>query len=448
MIIRPILCLASAATALMTVAPCSAQTRESNDEHPFVVPLQIPAVADNTPSSLTGKWGGLRTRLRDDGVDLKASYGSETAWNPEGGEQNRITETGQFDFTAQIDTEKLIGLKGGTFQAVVTYRRGQDLGAVANLGVLQQVQEVYGRGQTWRLTRFFYLQKFLDGHADVRFGRLTMGGEFGKFTCLSENLSFCGSPAGNLVGDYWYNWPVSQWGIRGRLRNSAGYIMVGAYEVNPRNLDNTFTIGYFHGATGVLLPAEIALTPRLGEDRLPGSYKLGGWVNTSNGNDVALDIYGQPAKVTGLAPLQHSSRYGVYAQFQQQLTGRATDAQVEPDVVQGLSVFFNATLADRATSTNDNQFATGLFYTGLLRSRPKDDFELAIARTHVNSRTWIGLPPGAARPNSEYAAEIDYGVHATGWLTLRPNLQYIVDPGGLSSKTNVVIVGMKGSVSL
>ena len=117
-------------------------------------------------------------------------------------------------------------------------------------------------------------------------------------------------------------------------------------------------------------------------------------------------------------------------------------------MVQGLSVFFNATLADRATSTNDNQFATGLFYTGLLRSRPKDDFELAIARTHVNSRTWIGLPPGAARPNSEYAAEIDYGVHATGWLTLRPNLQYIVDPGGLSSKTNVVIVGMKGSVSL
>ena len=24
------------------------------------------------------------------------------------------------------------------------------------------------------------------------------------------NLSFCGSPVGNIAGDYWYTWPVSR----------------------------------------------------------------------------------------------------------------------------------------------------------------------------------------------------------------------------------------------
>ena len=398
--------------------------------------------------SLTGEWGGLRTRLRDDGVELTAGYVSETAWNAHGGQRERVRETGQFAFAATVDTGKLIALDGGTFQATVTFRRGKDLGAAAGLDVLQQVQEVFGRGQTWRLTQFWYQQSFANGHADLKVGRLTQGEDFAAFSCYLQNLSFCGSPPGNLAGDYWYNWPISQWGARLRVKNDRFYAMAGAYEVNPRNLDNRFILGYFHGATGVLVPLEVGYTPRLGPSRLPGSYRLGAWYDSATADDVGLDINHQPRRVTGLAPLQRKGRYGVYAQFQQQLTGTAEDGPAGPVTTKGLTAFLNITQTDRRTTVTDNQVAAGLAFKGILPFRPKDDLAIAVARTNVNANALAGLPPGQPRPDAEYAAELAYCIHVITWLTLRPNLQYIARPGGFRQAPDVVVLGLKASITL
>ena len=62
------------------------------------------------PATMTGEWGGLRTRLREDGIDISASYGSQTAWNISGGKRELVRESGQFALGAKIDTEALIGL--------------------------------------------------------------------------------------------------------------------------------------------------------------------------------------------------------------------------------------------------------------------------------------------------------------------------------------------------
>ena len=310
------------------------------------------------------------------------------------------------------------------------------------------MQEVYGRGQTWRLTQFWYKQIFAGGHADLKLGRLTQGEDFGDFSCQFMNLTFCGSPAGNLAGDYWYNWPISQWGARLRLTSGSVYATIGAYEINPRNLDKTFTIGHFHGATGAMVPLEVGVNTRLGANALPGSYKLGAWYNSSNADDVGLDIDRRPLVVNGLAPLRRNGRYGVYLQLQQQLTGTAKVTADGPVATHGLVAFLNVTQTDRQTSTTDNQIAGGIFYTGLFAARPKDDFGVAIGRTNVNGRVATLLaPPGGERPDAEYAAEIDYGIHATDWLILRPNAQYIVDPGGYDHARDVVIVGLKGAMT-
>ncbi|AYJ84789.1 carbohydrate porin (plasmid) [Sphingomonas paeninsulae] len=252
----------------------------------------------------------------------------------------------------------------------------------------------------------------------------------------------CGQPR----GDYWYNWPISNWGARLRVKNDRFYAMIGAYEINPRNLDHEFTIGYFHGATGVMVPVEVGYTPRFGTSRLPGSYKFGGWYNSANADDLYYDINYQPPAVTGLAPLQKNGRYGAYIQFQQQLTGTTEDGPTGPKTKQGMTAFLNVTQTDRATQVTDNQIAGGVFYTGLFKSRPQDDMGIAIARTNVNARSTRDIVPGAERPNAEYAAEINYGVHLTDWLVLKPNIQYIIDPGGYAHATDVVVLGMDGSI--
>ena len=45
--------------------------------------------------------------------------------------------------------------------------------------------------------------------------------------------------------------------------------------------------------------------------------------------------------------------------------------------------------------------------------------------------------------DTEYNAELYYGVHVTDWLTVRPNLQYIKQPGGVDEVDNALVAGIK-----
>ena len=228
---------------------------------------------------------------------------------------------------------------------------------VAGLGTLQQTQEVYGRGQTWRLTRLWYEQAL--GRASIKVGRSNVGEDFATFSCDFMNLSFCGAQPGNIVGGYWFNWPVGEWMACAKLSMGDGYVQLGAYEVNPRNLHKRFTIGYLHGATGVLLPVEGVWKPKLGG--LPGTWRAGDWYDTSRADDVVLDRTGGLAATSGLDPLRRDGRWGGWAILRQQVTGTAD----KDGTVRGPTLFARATEADRRTARLDSQISLGLFYEGL-----------------------------------------------------------------------------------
>lgn len=399
------------------------------------------------PPGLIGDWQEIRSRLGKRGIGVTARYASESGYNVAGGDRQLFRETGQFDAGVLLDLDKLVGLTGGAFQATVTWRRGRNLTADAGIDSLQQVQEIYGRGQTVRVTQLWYEQR-LGQNVEIKLGRTNPGEDFAVFSCHFMNLSFCGAQPGNLVGDYWQNWPVGQWGARIRVDLPRDlYVQGGVYEINPRNLDATFFIAHFKGATGALIPVELGWT-RGGEGNggNVGSYKVGAWLGTADGDDVLLDVNRAPVIVTGLSPLQHSSRYGVYATMQQQLTGTSKDGKA----LTGLSMFANVTQADRATSVTDNQVSLGLFYKGLVPAVPGDVLGFGVARTNVNgrARTADRLVPGTPVRHAEYAAEVYYSIHPADWLELRPNLQYIHHPGGIREAADVGVLGLKAAITL
>jgi porin len=397
------------------------------------------------PPGLIGDWQAIRTRLGQRGIGVTARYASESGYNFAGGDRQLFRETGQFDAGVLLDLDKLIGLTGGAFQATVTWRRGRNLTADAGINALQQVQEVYGRGQTVRVTQLWYEQR-IGRDVEVKVGRTNPGEDFAVFSCHFMNLSFCGAQPGNLVGDYWQNWPVGQWGARVRVSLPRDlYVQSGVYEINPRNLDDDFFIARFRGATGALIPVEIGWT-RGSAGGLVGSYKVGGWIGTADGDDVLFDRNRNASIVTGLDPLSHSSRYGVYVTMQQQLTGTSKDGKS----LTGLSMFANVTQADRATSVTDNQVSLGLFYKGLVPAVPGDVLGFGVARTNVNGRAAAAdrRVPGTRVRDAEYAAEVYYSIHPADWLELRPNLQYIRHPGGIREEKDVGVVGMKAAITL
>jgi porin len=395
-------------------------------------------------------WGDLRAMLREEGIDFRIGYTSETATNAQGGNEQLWRYTDQWVFATKLDLQKLFGFRDAQFSLVITDRNGRNLSDDAHLGSLQQVQEVYGRGQTWRFTQLWYDQKYLDGKLDWKIGKFPEGDDFAAFSCEFMNLTFCGAAPGNIVGSYWYNWPVSQFATRVRTNIAGfGYVQVGAYEINPSYLLTRYAldIGSPPGATGVLAPFEIGWLPSFGG--LAGSYKFGAWYNSSTAPDVVDNTAGEPLAIAGGKPLMRHGLYGGYVSFQQRLTG--TDSGTK----RGLSVFLNATYADRRTSTLDSQVAAGMFYTGPLARRPADELGFAIGETHVNPRVAdvermqdTAGDSSVGVQASEWASEVFYNVHVKGWLDVRPNVQYVVAPGGVSRNTNDLILGLKLAVNL
>lgn len=414
-----------------------------------ILPLaSLPARAEDPPQQLFGDWGGFRTDLANKGIQFQLGYVEEIAGNTSGGDQHLTRAAGQLTLGTTLDMQKLFGLQGGTFQMTVTDRNGNNLSADANLNTLMQVQEVFGRGNIFRLTQMWYEQKLFDDAVSVKFGRMGVGEDFSEFSCTFMNLTFCGGPPGNVAYESNYYWPLTQWATRIKFNAGDFYAMVGAYQVDPRNADETngFYLGW-SDTTGVLLPAEVGWKPTFGG--LPGKYALTVWYDTSSADDVLSNKRGLPLAVFGGEPRVDRGRYGIGFIAQQQLT--APDSK---DSLRGLSAFFTGTQQTQSSTFLDNQFTVGMLYTGLFESRPRDVIAVALGRTQVNPRyaenyalTNFESLGYLQTPKAEYEIEAYYNIHVYNGLDVRPNIQFIRYPGGITNADNVFVLGLKTEVN-
>ncbi|KNC06930.1 carbohydrate porin [Pseudomonas coleopterorum] len=406
---------------------------------------------------MTGDWGGARTELLEKGYDFSLEYVGEVGSNLNGGYNDDTTArySDQFALGVKMDLEKILGWNDAEFKLAITERSGRNISndriGDPRAGTLSSSQEVWGRGQTWRLTQMWYKQGYFDNKLNVKIGRFGPGEEFNSFPCDFQNLAFCGSQVGNWVGNIWYNWPVSQWALRIKYNITPEvYAQVGVFEQNPSYLEtgNGFKLSG-SGTKGMILPVELVWTPKLND--LPGEYRLGYYYSTAKADDVYEDGNGQAAAVSGASYKSHSSKHGAWIVAQQQLTSHNGSA------ARGLSIFANATVHDKDTNFVDNYQQIGLTYMGPFDARPKDDIGVGIARIHVNddvrkNRRLVNdlnnvddydNPTYLPIQDTEYNAEIYYGFHVTNWLTVRPNVQYIKHPGGVNQVDDALVAGLK-----
>ncbi len=406
---------------------------------------------------MLGDWGGTRTELLEKGYDFTLGYTGEMGSNLHGGysHDRAARYSDQFTFGVNMDLQKILGWHDTEFQLTVTERHGDNISNDRindpRVGGFTSAQEVWGRGETWRLTQMWIKQKYFDGALDVKFGRFGEGEDFNSFPCDFQNLAFCGSQVGNWVGGIWYNWPVSQWALRVRYNlNDELYAQVGVFEQNPSNLEsgNGFKLSG-SGTQGAVMPVELVWSPRL--NGLKGEYRAGYYYSNAKAQDVLKDSNGAPAAISGAAYRSSSSKHGLWLGVQQQVSAQASDQS------RGLSLFANATVHDKKTNAIDNYVQAGVVYKGPFDARAKDDIGFALARVHVNpayrknarlANQAAGLddydnPGFLPVQDTEYSAELYYGIHLADWLTVRPNLQYIRHPGGVSQVDGALIGGLK-----
>jgi porin len=411
------------------------------------------ARAADSSEGLLGDWGGLRPFLVDHGVDLELSYINEFASNVRGGAAQKTADAEQVYFGGTLDLQRLFAVPGAKLVFSLTDRNGDSLSVKAKLNTLLEVQEIFGEGNYVRLNQLYWDQHLFDGKVELKFGRLTGTFDFMPFSCNFQNITFCATlPSHNVVA-HWIAFPGSTWAGVARVNfKSDWYLQAGVYEINPNfaQYKYRFAFGTPFGGIGKRVVAEAGWLPKsAGPD---GGYRLGAWYDDVGGNDLYLNTAGQPLVTNGGSPLQRHHESGFYAMAQQQVwTQKGSDTR-------GLSVFMNFVQTDHDITKIGQIAEVGLFWTGPLSARPQDDLGIAVGRVRVNTRVADGevlynaqvaplldLPPQPVQ-RAEYPTEIYYSLNVTPAITLRPNVQLIHAPGGVSDRANVLVLGLHSSV--
>ena len=405
---------------------------------PFMVAMtsaQAESAFDPQGQYLLGDWDGKRTELAQQGIKFEANILTDTAYLAEGGRNEGADPltSAQLWLGTQLDMEKLAGWDGVTVRAVATARQGQSTSVrdlQGNAPHMANVQGTFGRGnQDSRLSELSIEKTFKDQGLSIKAGRLGLGMDFNVMACDFASTAFCAAQMGKWQGNIWMNTPVSQWGARVKQQlNPEVAVQVGVYEFNPDNGNGKaegqgWSLDTDH-ADGVTIPAEVVWTPKSLINGLPGSYRVGGMYNTAD------DIANQKHIATGEGK---NRTFAGWLAIEQQLTSTGSGRQ-------GLHSFANFTWHDRDTNKVDNSQQIGVKYIGLVDSQPNDILGLAVNRVHVNDRFADSRP--AFDASAEYNIELNYSYNATKWLMLRPNLQYVVNPGSSNQVDNALVLGL------
>nr|WP_186042135.1 carbohydrate porin [Burkholderia gladioli] len=438
---RPFAMLAATVSIL---AAASAHAQET--------PAAAPGGDDASPAglwqraALFGDMGGLRPALDTLGITLALQETSEYFRNASGGTQRIGAYDGLTQGTLSVDSGKLFGLAGGTFNVSALQIHGSNLSARA-LGAQQAVSGVEANAGT-RLWELWYGQQFAGGAADLRIGQQSLDQEFmlSQYASSFANATFgwpvlpsVDMPGGGPA------YPLSSLGARLKLKPSPAItVLAGVFDGYPGgSAQNDAQQGNAHGTRfnlhdGALWIGELqyALNQAQGEapdarpSGLPGTYRLGFWYLSGRFDDPRQDSSGLPLDSpasNGIART-HRGNYGAYA-VADQMVWRSTG-----NAARSLGVFTRVMGAPDDRNSVSFSAQAGIALKAPFDGRDNDTAGLAIGYTNatlnVDAAAGAALGIASAKRINETVFEATYQYQVAPWWMLQGDLQYIVRPSG------------------
>lgn len=405
----------------------------------------------------SGNWGGPRDFLDSHGVELSVTYTSDMAGNPVGGRNPYgFTYCDNLALGCLIQTEKLFGWHDGYFMMSALQRNGLSL-SQKNIGNQFTVQQVFG-GSTFHWYELSYEQKFFDTHASLKLGRLGAGDDFAvsPLYWLYMNNGIDGNPQAIPVNSKFSTYPNAVWGSRLKAElTSTTTARLGVYQVTPFNSVNGLNWN-FYPSNGVMLVGQYSWNPEffatpsiLLEKKQPvlldassrgeagkikpiglqGHYWMGSYYSTME--------YPQ-FNSSNMTP----NAYGFYWHADQTLY--RVDSTSNKGLVLWTAYAFSP---QQNVSKVPFQADGGAIYTGLLAGRENDQTILGFVYGNFSS-SYAGAQSsnGNASPNYELVYEAGYRINFTKFAYFQPDLQWIINPGGLGSTPNALVIGAQTGI--
>lgn len=378
---------------------------------------------------LTGDWWGGRTWLEDRGVTLSLSMTNIYQENVSGGLRTRNAHrvSGSYDLELLLDTGAMKLWPGGTFYAYAEGSWDDGVSGRGYVGDLFGVNADAAGAQEIQLSELWYEHRFLDDKLRVRLGKLDLTVDFDTNAFANDetsqflNLGLCN--AANLP------FPDRGHGIQFVATPFEWlYFGAGVADADARAITSGFDTAY-HGPANFFSIYEFGLTPvfETGWGKLPGNYRLGLWYDPQPKEEFFNDLGGRLRTV----PVKRDD-VGLYMSFDQVVWRE--NVAVEEDE-QGLGLFFRYAYAHGDVNVIENFWSVGGQYRGLVPTRDDDVLAFGVAQGILSER----LRLAGGDPHRETALELYYNIQLLPWLTLTPDFQWILCPGGENGRDACVI---------
>jgi porin len=364
----------------------------------------------------TGDWKGGRPWLDDHGITLEIDYLTDFLTNIRGGMNTNRANTyrGLLQMSATLDTETMGLWEGGTFFIDFQQIHGRDI-SIKHVGDLQALSNLDAPDRT-QVAEYWYEHNFFGGKLRAKIGKIDVNADFNYVDYGIEHIH--SSPGVNPTVYLMPQYPDPALGVSVFVEPAdwiyfGGGIYDGQAEGNRWGFETTF-----HGRDDSFTIFELGFRPtlELGGQKLPGVYRVGGWYHSGVFDVFMNDLDGRlPAR-------SHRGNAGVYFNFDQLLYRENPELE---DDDQGLGMFFQFGWAPSAYNEISQYYGFGGQYVGSIPTRDEDITGFGLYHVSLSGRV-----QSLEGRYSETAIELFHKFQITPFFSLKPDIQYIVNPGG------------------
>ncbi|MFC2138831.1 carbohydrate porin, partial [Bacteroidota bacterium] len=349
-------------------------------------------------------------------LTFEAGYVSDIVSNFSGGIKTGSTYLGNIDLAVTLNTESAGLWKSGELFLNMQNTHGGT--PTADLvGDLQVFDNIENGGFSY-LYQLFY--KHSIGKLSVLVGKHDLNAEFFTSDYAGEYIN---STFG-IMSLAPLNVPVSIF-----PKTSLGAIIkydlwdglaiqAAVYDGDPLDLDaDPYSTDFkVNSEEGYMSFIEVHANTVIGS--LPGTYKLGSFHHSADFADCSDSMK------------SHNGNLGAYIIADQMVYKEADDSN------QGLGLLFQTGIAPCSKNLNDFYLAFGLNYYGLFPGRDEDVLGIAIAHASISNDLVKNDPDNILK--HETVIEFVYGATIHENIAIKPNLQYIINPGADASLSNAL----------
>jgi porin len=367
---------------------------------------------------------------RDGGpVTVSAVYTADVRGNVAGGIKRGARYLDNIDLQVSIDADRLIGWRGARLFVYGLYDNGASLSGDL-VGDFQTISNIETDVRAARLFEA-WVEQDVGQSGSIKVGLYNLNSEFdttdsgGLFLVSSHGIGPDFSQSGRNGPSIF---PVTSLAVRGEAKLGEHWLAkavvldgVPGDPDRPRRTAVTLS-----SRDGALVAGEL--------DYLEGGTKaaIGLWGYTSRFDDVAASLSAAPSSP------QRRGNKGAYIFAERRLVGtRSDDAK-------GLAGWLRFGIADTHFNVIGRYLGGGLVYTGMGEYRADDQVGVSFAAATFGDR-YRSARKAAGMPTDrrEVVFEAVYNAVLGSWLSVQPDLQYVMNPSGGPTLRDAVVIGLR-----